>query len=131
MVTLTNFRWIAIHDKGNKSSHILRRPQKFEKISHLFWDQWVKTAFLLKQVEGFFSILWPSDNVLTLSKLKTNNTVNQNQEVYLESFRAKLTFFKSNQHNKLMTINHFLKDYSTKAKSMRYYLKHKQKTKTN
>ena len=44
----------------------LRRPQKFEKISHLFWHYWVKTAVLSKLKGDFFPILWPSHNVLTL-----------------------------------------------------------------
>ena len=41
-------------------------PQKFEKISHLFWSYWVETAVLSKQTRYFFQILWPSHNVFTL-----------------------------------------------------------------
>ena len=53
-----------------ESSVFLRRPQKFEKISHLFWRYWVKTAVLSKQLEDLFQILWPSHNVLTFKPKK-------------------------------------------------------------
>ena len=45
-----------------QSSGFLKRPQKLEKISHLFWHYWVNV-----RKSGRFFQMWPSDNVLTLT----------------------------------------------------------------
>ena len=46
-------------------SAFLRRQQKFEKISHLFW-RWAKNSCFVKTGGRFFQILWPSHNIWTL-----------------------------------------------------------------
>ena len=44
-----------------QSPAVLKRPQKFEKISHLFWHYWVKTDVLSKKVGDFFKFYGLTD----------------------------------------------------------------------
>ena len=69
-----------------QSSAFLRRPQKFEKISHLFWCYWVKTAVLSKQVEIFSNFVAFSQclNFTQLLPIVPNN--NQKKKIALHFY---------------------------------------------
>ena len=45
-----------------------KRPERFEKISNLFWRYWVKTAdsCFVKTSGRYFPTFWPSHNISTL-----------------------------------------------------------------
>ena len=69
-----SFWWI------HQSSDILRRPQNLKKSSTKIWHYSLKVKF---QVEDFFQILWPSQNIRTLLYHSSKSTGKETSKTHL------------------------------------------------
>ena len=76
------------HEPYLLSSAFLKRSQKFENISHLFWCYWVNTTVLSKQVRDFFKFC----GLLIISELYQRK-IESNSRVYKSN-----DFFHSQQN---------------------------------